>query len=886
MSSALRLPVSGALLALFLVGVRSGLPLPAAPAGAHQQPVAATGRLADQLARIQHPPPIEHWLDEGVEQRNKKARKAWFEAMHRAAPGTDWRAIERRNGLAETARRRTMLGAPPATHGSWTERGSDNQAGRMMVARVAPDGETLYAGSSKGGVWHANLDGVGWTPIGDNLYGGAAWLEVMSPDGVGDPPIVVAATDGGLIHRSVDDGESWEEVAGLDDPWSIRRLAMKSDGSELLFMVAEGDSGSFLYRSSDKGASWEAVYDLEGFNGDAWLPRDGGGAVWLATSSQLLRSDDDGESWTAAGDLPGMRATSAELAGSEAGAPAFWLALNSTTLYRSGDAGASWTSVTSLSDYWSVLTASSVDTNRVAWGGVEVSYTTDGRRFDTVNDWWDYYDSPSDQLHADVMGMDAFPDGEGGETWYICTDGGLYRSTDGLATVENLSLDGLRVSQYYDTLTSSADPTHVAAGAQDQGYQVTNTMTQDEDDPFELEQIISGDYGQLTSSDGSHAYVYSTYPGFILIQAGEDDPALYSADFPSGESYVPWIPPVIADPDDRRAFFFPATRLYRYSQVGSTWVPSTYGDHEFDLSSGEYVTALQFSPLDSDRVYAATSYGRAWYSADKGLTWTQSVNRVADDNWYYGQAIVASNTDIDTVYIGGSGYSVPAVYRSTDGGFTFEPWGDGLPDTLVYSLCEASDGSGVLVAGTETGAWRRDPGDEEWWEITGTDAPVTTYWSCEALADEDSFRFGTYGRGMWDYHFIYEPDVGDTGGGDTGVTTDGGTVDGGAADGGSPDGGSADGGSPDGGSTDGGGADGGSADGGGSDGGVSDGGASDGGASDGGASDGGAADGGSGGGNDTGGEGKGGGCACGGGGGAGLLALSLSLLAPLRRRRA
>ena len=58
-----------------------------------------------------------------------------------------------------------------------------------------------------------------------------------------------------------------------------------------------------------------------------------------------------------------------------------------------------------------------------------------------------------------------------GETWYISTDGGLYHSQDTLHTVLNLSLQGLRVSQYYSTLTSAADPDHVAAGSQDQGYQ-------------------------------------------------------------------------------------------------------------------------------------------------------------------------------------------------------------------------------------------------------------------------------------------------------------------------------------------------------------------------------------------------------------------------------
>ena len=45
----------------------------------------------------------------------------------------------------------------------------------------------------------------------------------------------------------------------------------------------------------------------------------------------------------------------------------------------------------------------------------------------------------------------------------------------------------------------------------------------------------------------------------------------------------------------------------------------------------------------------------------------------------------------------------------------------------------------------------RHPTDGEWEDLTGADAPLTTYWSVEILPHENTARFGTYGRGIWDF---------------------------------------------------------------------------------------------------------------------------------------
>jgi hypothetical protein len=191
--------------------------------------------------------------------------------------------------------------------------------------------------------------------------------------------------------------------------------------------------------------------------------------------------------------------------------------------------------------------------------------------------------------------------------------------------------------------------------------------------------------------------------------------------------------------------------------MNMSWSRSLHSTHDFSASSGEYVSALVFSPVDPQRAYVATNHGRLFHSSDKGVTWTQSTSLGPSAHYFYGSALLASSLDVDTVWVGGSGYGSPAVYRSTDGGHSFQAWSDGLPDTLVYCLGEAPDGGGSIFAGTETAAYRRRAGAAQWEDITGNQAPVTTYWSVEALAHENTMRFGTYGRGIWDYRFAPAP---------------------------------------------------------------------------------------------------------------------------------
>ncbi|HED66283.1 MAG TPA: hypothetical protein ENJ09_12100 [Planctomycetes bacterium] len=704
------------------------------------------------------PPPTENWLDPDAEAREKAERKAWIAARHRAVPGVDWRAVEAENRRAEIAKRnrigQAILRGAPVPASPWVERGSENQAGRMYVAALSPDGTTLFAGSAAGGVWRAAPDGTGWTPIGDNLAGGAHHLAVVSGAAPGDPAVVLAATYGGEVHVTRDDGMTWVVPAGLPSLSRVKRVLVSSDGTETCYLVGRTSGKTKLWRSTDGLLSFQLVRTFGSFEGDIWTPRTGSGDLYFLGTAKLDVSTDHGDTWTTVG--PGPGGSSAELVGCEAGAPRLWAVFhrnNAEELHRSDDGGASFTFLRNLSDYWETLNASITDPDLFAYGGVEAWRTTDGgASFSKINSWGSYYGNPANRLHADIQGMVVLPTGPVGETWYVGTDGGLYRSQDRLGSVKNTSLSGLRVSQYYSTLTSAANPLHVIAGAQDQGYQWASTPPNANSTRIDFDQLISGDYGHLTSRDGTHAWVFCTYPGFILAQRGEDSPSLYQVSFPSGEQNA-WLPPVVASNIDRKNFFFLATRLWNYQKNSgsNSWTSQIWSTQNFQGSSGEYLTGFTFSPVDTQRAYAVTNRGRLFYSGDRGKTWTESASTGPNAHYFYGTALIASRLDADTVWVGGSGYGVPAVYRSTDGGQTFQAWGDGLPSTLVYCLAEAPDGSGVVFAGTELAAWKRGPNDAAWVDITGADAPATTYWSVEALPNENTMRFGTYGRGIWDY---------------------------------------------------------------------------------------------------------------------------------------
>jgi len=341
----------------------------------------------------------------------------------------------------------------------------------------------------------------------------------------------------------------------------------------------------------------------------------------------------------------------------------------------------------------------------------------------------------------------------------VSTDGGLYVSYDYLQSVENLSLNGLGVSQYYDTYTHRSDPFIVYAGSQDQGYQRSEN---DKDSILNFDQVISGDYGHLVSINGGNS-IWCDYPGCVLYYPN----ALTNTNGPTwdftGTAFL-WLPPVTTDPQNPNVAYAIGQNIVRLTgtnfSITHTVLPMQFA------TGNNYGSAMTISPIDPDYRYLVSSNGQFYHSEDGGNSWDQSAGfTLPGSHYFYGSTILASTVELGRVIVGGSGYSNPGVYITLDHGNSFTALTNGLPSTMVFELAATENENIVFaVTGAEPYAFVWD--DHVWMDIAGIAAPDQMYWTVDYIPELVTARFGTYGRGIWDFtledgYWIVPGDVND-----------------------------------------------------------------------------------------------------------------------------
>ena len=728
---------------------------------------------------VAYPPPTTEIKMDMEEDGKKEAKEKWLEDLHRCEEGLDWRTVEYQTSYEKYKVRQAQLEhiglrsgdeilANGQLMGRWRERGSANQAGSVIATYYHNEEDKIYTISAGGSLFRASPDGLDWEVINDRLRFSGLLLDYV---GEGEDQRMVALINR-LPHYSVDNGITWEPSTGIvhRDRWANSYFPIVHKSK--IFLLSKPDYWSALtvYMSDDFGESFRQVKQLsshDAANYYMFSPHHHEALFFVERldTSQInmfiLNDTTDLFEPYSSSMATGYGKARCNMAGTVRDSTLELIIYNGKNeVLKSINHGSSWEVIGSLpADPWSVgIYISPSDPDVMLMGAVECHRSSDGgQSWQTINKWWDYYGDVVSKLHADIMYFNEFIDRDGHPSLLISNHGGLSISRNGGLTNTNIGLYGLNVSQYYSVRTDPLDRDLIYAGTQDQGLQ---RGRKDRADWVEFEQVISGDYGHISfTGDGRH--MWCVYPGgwisYYENPHFNGSPTLsYEID---SEHEAVWIPPIIAAPNPSKNMVYAAGGNIHGGEgsylikliVENGSIVTDQIDYDFRAHTNNgTVAAIAFSPLDSNRLYVATNNGFIFTSTDRGQSFSRGIIKVPGAHYLYGSSILPGKSDDQTIIVGGSGYSTSPVVKSDDGGRIFRSMSDGLPPTTVLQLASNDDES-LIFAATEAGPYVYVAADGIWYDMSGLSAPAQRYWSVEYLSDEKIARFGTYGRGIWDF---------------------------------------------------------------------------------------------------------------------------------------
>ena len=726
-----------------------------------------------------NPPPTENTIihKNGEDGESFEARLNWIELMH-GGKESGWRQIEAQNQLESyqqwlknnyDVRSENEYVADGLIYGKWSERGSSNNAGNIMVMTYDPETDNIYATGGGGPIFKGNLYETSWTLVHDKLRFSTDLLQsYRMPQG----GLRLISAVSNIPHYSDDDGKTWVSSTGVDatSGGQIYHAQMTKNGT--IFFLAKRDywASIHLYISFDFGVTYKSykTFSTSDTRNIALTYCEGSDDIFLI--EQLGTDESKIFKFDFTNKILQVNVPSSPFGFGENGRAnlqaakldesiVFYAYNDKNQIFTSKNGGQSWSFVAPIPESpWDMgLYVCPSDPSKMFFGEVDAFRSENsGVGWSRINNWWEYYGDIYNKLHADMMYMREFKDKSGKPFVLIGNHGGLNYTDDYGATTSNLGITGLNVSQYYDVRTYPSDPYYIFAGSQDQGQQ---RGLIDDEIPSELQQNISGDYGHIEFT-GNGKSLWSVYPGgsigFYSAPKSQSGPiAGYEI---NSDNETVWIPPIMPGPDPTKNIIIAAGGSVTPSSKGSYLLQLEYKNNEikatelpFDFSiSGGQISAMAIDPFDSNKWYVATTNGQFYKSTDGGQSFIKTASMLSESHYLYGSCILPSATKKDVIYLSGNGYQYKPVYQSLDGGITFKALGSGLPSTMVFNLAANEDES-LIFAATEAGPYVYVADRNKWYQLSGKHTPNQTYWSVEYVKQTKTARFATYGRGVWDF---------------------------------------------------------------------------------------------------------------------------------------
>jgi photosystem II stability/assembly factor-like uncharacterized protein len=552
--------------------------------------------------------------------------------------------------------------------------------------------------------------------------------------------IVLATTDTGL-YRSVDGGASFTNVAlptgrpGLVPyAWSIAwtggngfALAAEADP-----FAAAGTTDGQIFTSSDNGASWTrsaGVVAATGVGRITVAAAPSNRSVLYAVASHFggdladfFKSTDGGANWTALG--------------------ATKLRVRYTNKNQTARRPAQLFNTQGWYDQFVVV--SPTNPNVVDFGGaLHNARTTDGgATWKMTTEWLGRYGLP--YVHADSHA--AAYDAAG--NLYLGTDGGIFKSTDGGATFTDTLNVGIVTHLIYNLGSSKANASAVIGGMQDNGTRIRSGATST------FNQTIGGDgFGCDVNPADARKMLGSVYN--TRIQRSTDGGLTFRSacrGIPEcGTSAAPFLTKIVSwEGDVQGDVVYTAANeiVYKTTNYARKWAPlGTTG-----LPAPPYfIRNLGVSKSNPQVAGVVMNGGRVFLTNNGGTSWTAPA--ALPNNGLSLSYISFDTGDPNVVYVASVAPVSAAthLWKSTNFGasWTAIDGGDFPRGVPVNSIRNDPSNPSVLYAGTHLGVYRSADGGASW-ERFGSGMPLVEVTDVYVSADSTLVRAATFGRGFWE----------------------------------------------------------------------------------------------------------------------------------------
>ena len=638
----------------------------------------------------------------------------------------------------------------PVGYTEWETDSYNPGNGRVNVIAKDPSvNGRYYVGTPSGGLWRTNDNFNTWEPLTDDLPTLGVSGIVIHPTnsdiiyiGTGDGNGSDTYSNG--VLKSTDGGATWNTTGlsyNLTTEFLVHKLLMHPDDPETIFAATKLG----LWKTTTGGEVW---YEVRGGNirDVEFNPADPN--IMYCCTGRVYKSVDGGEDFDTAGSgMPSSTNVERMSLGVSADNPNYVYALcvdNDTNgllgVWRSEDQADSFSlradspnilgypidgsSEGGQGFYDLALDVNPTNAENVWTGGINVWRSINGGADYIINAHWFLTDNfQFNYVHADIHNIQ-YLDNE----LFVCSDGGVFRSTNNGVTFQDVS-EGLQINQFYRFGGYEPNPELLIGGTQDNGsvLKTGNTWT------------------HVRGADGMEAAIHPLDPDVMYcasqfggIYGSQNGGASFGWAADGIDDDGAWVTPYILHPEEPGTIIAGFTNIWKSTNFGQSWQQVT------DYNGSATFRAMSVCDVNPNIMYACSNT-QLFKSEDGGDSWSILASGLANQSLTY---IHVNPSDEDEVYVTFSGFGEGnKIFKSTDGGENWENISFNLPN-IPTNCVAVDDEDGSLYVGTDLGMYFYHPDLVNWMPFS-EGLPNVIVNEIEINNQFNLVTAATYGRGIW-----------------------------------------------------------------------------------------------------------------------------------------